>query len=46
LPRAGSADQIDDVGLFRVSSDAAEALLRLIDAAYEKRSIAIRSNRR
>ena len=32
---------IDDVGLLPVSADAAEALFRVIDAAYEKRSIAI-----
>jgi DNA replication protein DnaC len=35
---------IDDVGLLPVSADAAEALFRIIDAAYEKRSIAISSN--
>ena len=35
---------IDDVGLLPVSADAAEALFRVIDAAYEKRSIAISSN--
>jgi DNA replication protein DnaC len=35
---------IDDVGLLPVSNDAAEALFRVIDAAYEKRSIAISSN--
>jgi DNA replication protein DnaC len=35
---------IDDVGLLPVSVDAAEALFRVIDAAYEKRSIAISSN--
>ena len=35
---------IDDVGLLPVSADAAEALFRVIDAAYEKRSIAIASN--
>jgi DNA replication protein DnaC len=35
---------IDDVGLLPVSPDAAEALFRVIDAAYEKRSIAISSN--
>ena len=34
---------IDDVGLLPVSADAAEALFRVIDAAYEKRSIAISS---
>ena len=35
---------IDDVGLLPVSPDAADALFRLVDAAYEKRSIAISSN--
>ena len=35
---------IDDVGLLPVSTDAAEALFRVVDAAYEKRSIAICSN--
>ena len=35
---------IDDVGLLPVSSDEAEALFRVVDAAYEKRSIAISSN--
>jgi DNA replication protein DnaC len=35
---------IDDVGLLPVSADAAEALFRVIDAAYEKRSLAISSN--
>ncbi len=35
---------IDDVGLLPVSPDAAEALFRVVDAAYEKRSIAISSN--
>jgi DNA replication protein DnaC len=34
----------DDVGLLPVSADAAEALFRVVDAAYEKRSIAISSN--
>ena len=34
----------DDVGLLPVSSVACEALLRVIDATYEKRSIAISSN--
>ncbi|HLH66001.1 MAG TPA: ATP-binding protein [Solirubrobacteraceae bacterium] len=32
---------IDDVGLLPVSADAAEALSRVIDAAYEQRSLAI-----
>lgn len=35
---------IDDIGLLPVSVDAAEAMFRVIDAAYEKRSIAISSN--
>jgi DNA replication protein DnaC len=35
---------IDDIGLLPVASDAAEGLYRLVDAAYEKRSIAVSSN--
>ena len=35
---------IDDIGLLPVAADAAEGLYRLVDAAYEKRSIAISSN--
>ena len=35
---------IDDVGLLPVAVDAAEALFRVVDAAYEKRSIALTSN--
>jgi DNA replication protein DnaC len=35
---------IDDIGLLPVGSDAAEGLYRLVDAAYEKRSIAVSSN--
>ncbi len=35
---------IDDIGLLPVSPDAAEGLYRLVDAAYEKRSIAVSSN--
>jgi len=35
---------IDDIGLLPVSQDAAEGLYRLIDAAYEKRSVAVSSN--
>ena len=35
---------IDDVGLLPVSPDAAEALFRVVDAAYERRSIALTSN--
>ncbi len=35
---------IDDIGLLPVATDAAEGLYRLVDAAYEKRSVAISSN--
>ncbi|WP_216363533.1 IS21-like element helper ATPase IstB [Subtercola boreus] len=35
---------IDDIGLLPVGADAAEGLYRLVDAAYEKRSIAVSSN--
>ncbi|MEX5712384.1 IS21-like element helper ATPase IstB [Parafrankia sp. FMc6] len=35
---------IDDIGLLPVGPDAAEGLYRLVDAAYEKRSIAVSSN--
>ena len=35
---------VDDIGLLPVSSDAAEGLYRLVDAAYERRSVAISSN--
>ncbi|WP_455132398.1 ATP-binding protein [Microbacterium aurum] len=35
---------VDDIGLLGVGDDAAEGLYRLVDAAYEKRSIAISSN--
>jgi len=35
---------IDDIGLLPVSQDAAEGLYRLVDAAYEKRSVAVSSN--
>ncbi len=35
---------VDDIGLLPVAADAAEAFYRLIDAAYEKRSLAISSN--
>jgi DNA replication protein DnaC len=35
---------VDDIGLLPVSPDAAEGLYRLVDAAYEQRSIAISSN--
>ena len=35
---------VDDIGLLPVGADAAEGLYRLVDAAYEKRSIALSSN--
>lgn len=35
---------IDDIGLLPVSTETAEALYRVVDAAYEQRSIAISSN--
>ncbi|GGW81943.1 hypothetical protein GCM10010350_78350 [Streptomyces galilaeus] len=34
----------DDIGLLPVGEDAAEAFYRIIDAAYERRSIAVTSN--
>jgi len=35
---------VDDIGLLPVAGEAAEGLYRLVDAAYEKRSVAISSN--
>ena len=35
---------IDDIGLLPVAADAAVGLYRLVDAAYEKRSVALSSN--
>ena len=35
---------IDDIGLLSVTTETAEALYRVVDAAYEKRSIALSSN--
>jgi DNA replication protein DnaC len=35
---------VDDIGLLPVSPDAAEGLYRLIDIAYERRSVAVSSN--
>jgi DNA replication protein DnaC len=35
---------IDDIGLLPVPDEAAEALFRVIDAAYERRSVALSSN--
>ena len=35
---------VDDIGLLPISADAAEGLYRLVDAAYERRSLALSSN--
>lgn len=35
---------IDDVGLLPVAADAAEGLYRIVEAAYERRSVALSSN--
>ena len=35
---------IDDVGLLPVGTDAAEGLYRIVEAAYERKSVAISSN--
>ena len=35
---------IDDIGLLPVTAETAEALYRVVDAAYEKRSVALSSN--
>lgn len=35
---------VDDIGMLPVAPDAAEALFRVVDAAYEQRSIALTSN--
>jgi DNA replication protein DnaC len=35
---------VDDIGMLPVGSDAAEAFYRIVDAAYERRSIAVTSN--
>jgi DNA replication protein DnaC len=35
---------VDDIGLLPVGPDAAEGLYRLVDAAYERRSVAVSSN--
>ncbi|MGN6173687.1 MAG: IS21-like element helper ATPase IstB [Streptosporangiaceae bacterium] len=35
---------VDDIGLLPVAPDTAEGLYRLVDAAYEKRSVAVSSN--
>ena len=46
IPRILRADMVvvDDIGLLPVGPDAAEGLYRLVDAAYEKRSVAVSSN--
>ncbi|WP_433855161.1 IS21-like element helper ATPase IstB [Streptomyces kronopolitis] len=35
---------VDDIGLLPVSADAAEGFFRLVDAAYERRAMAVSSN--
>ncbi len=35
---------MDDIGLLPAGADEAEALYRLVDAAYEKRSLILTSN--
>lgn len=35
---------MDDIGLLPVGPDAAEGLYRLVDATYERRSVAVSSN--
>jgi DNA replication protein DnaC len=35
---------VDDIGLLPISQDAAEGLYRLVDAMYERRSVALSSN--
>ena len=35
---------VDDIGLLPISADAAEGLYRLVDALYERRSLALSSN--
>jgi DNA replication protein DnaC len=35
---------VDDIGMLPIGPDAAEAFYRLVDAAYEKRSLAVSSN--
>ncbi len=35
---------IDDVGLLPVGADAAKGLYRIVEAAYERRSVAVSSN--
>ena len=35
---------VDDVGLLPVGADAAEGLYRIVEAAYERKSVAVSSN--
>jgi DNA replication protein DnaC len=35
---------VDDIGLLPVSAEAAEGFYRLVDGAYERRSLAVSSN--
>ena len=35
---------VDDIGMLPAGQDAAEAFYRLVDAAYERRSVAVTSN--
>jgi DNA replication protein DnaC len=35
---------VDDIGMLPSGQDAAEAFYRVVDAAYEKRSVAVTSN--
>ncbi len=41
---ATSLTIIDDIGLLPISGDAAEGLYRLVDVAYERRSLALSTN--
>jgi DNA replication protein DnaC len=41
---AVSLTVVDDIGLLPISNDAAEGLYRLVDASYERRSLALSSN--
>lgn len=41
---ATSLTVIDDIGLLPISADAAEGLYRLVDVAYERRSLALSTN--
>jgi DNA replication protein DnaC len=41
---AVSLTAVDDIGLLPISNDAAEGLYRLVDASYERRSLALSSN--